>query len=45
MGIAYLAGLITFGTTKKASDVTKKAYFDRDSIATANSAKMDSTKK
>lgn len=45
MAIAYFAGFMTFGTPEKATDADKKAYFERDSIATASAAQMDSTKK
>ncbi|MFY7912276.1 MAG: hypothetical protein ACOVO2_22105 [Emticicia sp.] len=45
MAIAYFAGFITFGTPEQATDADKKAYFEKDSIATANVATMDSTKK
>lgn len=45
MAIAYFAGLITFGIPEKATEAQKKAYFEKDSIATASAAQMDSTKK
>ncbi len=44
MGLAYLAGYITFGTTPAIKESDKKAYFSKDSLAFATEARLDSTK-
>lgn len=47
MGLAYLAGYITFGTMPAVKESDKKAYFEQDSSTTAAAAtdvKMDSVK-
>ena len=47
MGLAYLAGYITFGTTPAVKESDKKAYFEQDSTtaaAAATDVRMDSVK-
>ena len=47
MGLAYLAGYITFGTTPDVKESEKKAYFEQDSTtaaAAATNIKLDSVK-